>query len=210
VINRWHALSGVADPITLYVGNYARESLITGRWTDLPHGSECRDGWERVTLFTGAIPVLGANGFLVRRRVFEEVPVGDYHFDLDFVHDLVLHGHRVIARVDVAIRHHFCEDVTGFIRKTRRRADDYFFFAARGQRSYPWTTRRRVGLLRFVASTVLVVPLVRDVIRGWRRQPDWAWLFHIPACWITLAVYSVSTLRGRVAPRMLDRTGWGR
>ena len=44
---------------------------------------------------------------------------------------------------------------------------------------------------------------------GWRRKPDPAWLFHVPACWITLGVYAAGyaarALRAEDArPRRLE------
>jgi glycosyltransferase involved in cell wall biosynthesis len=207
-VTRWSALTGVGDPLALYVGNYARYSHLTGRWTNYPHSAEQRDGWVRIVLDPAWVPTLGANGFLVRRRSLDLVPVEDYLFDIDFVHELVQRGERTTALVDASIRHYFCDSVGQFYRKTRRRADDYFFFAAAGQRSYPWTGARSKAVSRFAASTILVVPLLLDVARGARRKPDVAWLFHIPACWITLFVYGVATIRGKIRPRMLDRAGW--
>jgi glycosyltransferase involved in cell wall biosynthesis len=207
-INRYQALTGINDPLALYLGNYDRYSYLRGRWTDYPHKAEHRDGWVRVELDPAWVPTMGANGYLVRREAFTAVPVGDYLFDIDFVHDLVRAGFRTIARVDVPIRHYFCDSVGQFYRKTRRRTDDYFFFAAAGHRSYPWTAARSSAVFRFAASTVLVVPLLVDVVRGARRKPDRAWLFHVPACWITLFVYGVGTIRGKLRPRMLDRAGW--
>lgn len=207
-INRYQALTGINDPMALFVGNYDRFSELTGRWTDYPYRAEAREGWEKVTLDPAHVPTMGANGYIVRRSAFDAVTVGDYLFDIDFVYELVRAGHRTIARVDVPVRHYFCDSVGRFYRKTRRRTDDYFFFAAQGRRSYPWTSRQRAGVARFVASTVLVAPLVAQVMRGLRRRRDPAWLFHLPACWITLAVYAAGTVRGRLAPRMLDRRGW--
>jgi glycosyltransferase involved in cell wall biosynthesis len=207
-INRWQALTGVNDPLALFVGNYDRYSELTGRWTDYPHRSEPRDGWVKVELDPRYVPTMGANGYIVRRSAFDAVPVGEYLFDIDFVYDLVHAGHTKIARVDVPVRHYFCDSVERFYLKTRRRADDYFFFASQGRRSYPWTSRQRSGTADFVLSSVLVLPLLRQVARGLRRRKDPAWLFHLPACWITLAVYGVSTIRGRLAPRMLDRGRW--
>lgn len=207
-VNRYQALTGINDPLALFVGNYDRWSELTGRWTDYPHGSEQRDGWERVELDPRYVPTMGANGYIVRRRALDIVPVGDYLFDIDFVYDLVQRGERIVARVDVPIRHYFCDSVRRFILKTRRRTDDYHHFARLGQRSYPWTQRQRLGVVRFVLSTVLVVPLLVQVVRGWRRKHDPAWLFHVPACWITLAVYAAGYVRGRVAPRQHDRDGW--
>jgi glycosyltransferase involved in cell wall biosynthesis len=207
-ITRWAALTGVGDPMALYVGNYDRYSHLTGRWTDYPHQAEQREGWLRVKIDPGWVPTIGANGYLVRREALAQVPFGDYFFDIDFAHDLVQLGLNTIALVDVPIRHYFCDSVSRFYLKTRRRVDDFYFFSSVGLRSYPWTSRKKRGAARFVASTLLVVPLLVDIGRGFRRRPDPAWLFHLPACWITLVVYGTGAIRGRLRPRMLDRRGW--
>lgn len=209
LVNRWHALAGVADPLTLYTGNYARDSQLTGTWTGLPHASERRDGWQKVTLQPDAVPVLGANGFILRRSALDVVPLdGDYYFDLDYVDRLVRAGGTTIGRVEAEVRHYFCDGMRQYARKTRRRADDFFYFSSTGARSYPWTRKRKVAMARFVVETVTVVPLLLAMLRGARRVPDVAWLFHLPACWITLWTYGAATVRGKLAPKMLDRTGW--
>jgi GT2 family glycosyltransferase len=208
-ITRWAALTGVNDPVALYVGNYDRYSQVTGRWTDYPHAAEARDGWTRVVLDPAWVPTMGANGYIVRREALAAVPVGEYFFDVDVAWELVQHGYQTIGLVDVPIRHYYCDSLGQYYRKTRRRVDDYLFFR-RGDagRSYPWTARQKRGIARFVVSTLFVAPLVADVVRGGRRLPDPAWLFHLPACWITLGVYGVGTLRGLIRPRPLERTGW--
>jgi hypothetical protein len=127
---------------------------------------------------------------------------------VDFVYNLVQQGERTIALVDVPIRHYFSDSLSRFYAKTRRRVDDFYFFAGMGARTYPWTTRRRLGIARFAASTVLVAPLLVDIFRGMRRKPDPAWFFHVPASWVTLGVYGAGFVRGRLRPRMLDRTAW--
>jgi glycosyltransferase involved in cell wall biosynthesis len=207
-INRWHALAGVADPLTLYVGNYCRESLVTNTWTGYPHRSERRDGWEKVSLDPRWVPVLGANGFVVRAAVLSEVDIGDYLFDLDAVYEAVQRGHREVALVDVPVRHYFCDGLAGFRHKTRRRGDDFLYFRSRGQRTYPWGGRQRRGMVDFVFSTVLVAPVLLDAVRGWRRKPDPAWAFHPVACWLTLAIYTMAVVRARVRPQAMSREGW--
>jgi glycosyltransferase involved in cell wall biosynthesis len=207
-ITRWAALTGVGDPLALYIGNYDHYSHLTGRWTDYPHRAEQRDGWLRVSIDPRWVPTIGANGYLVRREALAQVPFGEYFFDIDFAHDLVQLGINTIAVVDVPIRHYFSDSVSRFYLKTRRRVDDFYFFSSRGLRSYPWTSRKKRGVAHFVASTLLVVPLLVDIGRGFRCRPDRAWLFHLPACWITLVVYATGAIRGRLRPRMLDRGGW--
>lgn len=207
-INRYQALTGINDPMAMFVGNYDRYSYLTDRWTDYPVDIEPRQGWEKVTLDPAYVPTMGANGYIVRRDAFDVVPVDDYLFDIDFVYDLVQAGHRVVARVDAPIRHYFCDSMERFYLKTRRRTDDFFYFASAGRRSYPWTRQRQRGVADFILSTVLVLPLLAQVARGFRRMRDPAWLFHVPACWITLVVYAFGTIRGRLAPKMLDREGW--
>lgn len=208
-INRWHALLGTADPLTLYVGNYARDSVLTGRWTDYPVETQSRPGWQRLTLEVSAVPTIGANGFVIRRTAYELLPVGDYLFDIDFVFDLVAHGQGAFARVDSEVRHQFCDGIAQFASKTERRVDDYFFFRGEEARSYPWTSKRRLGIVRFAASTLTVVPLIWTAMRGYRRVPDAAaWAWHPLACWMTFAIYLRGAARGRLRPRMLSREGW--
>lgn len=207
-INRYQALTGINDPMSLFIGNYDRWSELNRNWTMYPVQTEQRDGWERVTLDPAFVPTMGANGYLVRRSAYTHTDIGDYLFDIDVVHDLVASGANVIARVDVPIRHYFCDSTWRFVRKTRRRTEDFFYFRSRGMRTYPWTTQQRWSVIRFIASTVLVLPLVVQVVKGYRRVADPAWLFHIPACWITLLVYAAGTIRGAVRPAVLDRSGW--
>jgi glycosyltransferase involved in cell wall biosynthesis len=207
-INRYQALTGINDPMALFIGNYDRWSELQQRWTGYPVRAESRDGWERVELYASHVPTMGANGYVVRRMAYAQIDVGDYLFDIDAVHDLVAAGLNIIARVDVPIRHYYCDSVARFYNKTRRRTDDFFYFRSQGMRTYPWTTQQRLGILWFIAATVLVVPLLAQVLRGYRRVADPAWLFHVPACWITLVVYAIGTLRGAVRPAKLDRSGW--
>jgi glycosyltransferase involved in cell wall biosynthesis len=207
LVDRYCALTGVNDPTSLFVGNYGRYSYLTRRWTGFPVEEEGRDGYIRVRVDPTLLPTMGANGYLVRSGPFRTVLTGDYVFDIDAVGTLARHGFDVVARVDVAIGHLFAPTYRDFARKTRRRARDYLYYSARGERTYPWRRYRR-GLALFAVATVTTLPLLAQALVGYLRRPDRAWWFHPIACWTTLAIYGWEAIRSRIKPERLARHGW--
>jgi glycosyltransferase involved in cell wall biosynthesis len=127
-IDRYCALMGMNDPLCLFLGNYDKKSVLTGRWTDLPVEQEDKDGWIKVTLKPGALPTIGANGTILReeilkkhlRRVYSatsevarqrprllrgECLVDDYLFDIDIITQLASQKLVKFAKVKTGIVH---------------------------------------------------------------------------------------------------------
>ena len=204
-MNRYFALAGINDPVSLFIGNYGRYSHLTGRWTQMPHGEEQHNGYLVARLETGRVPTMGANGFLVRTKVVQDNFSGTHYFDIDFVNELVRRGFTRVAKVDVALGHHFARDLRAFRRKTRRRIEDFLYW--REERNYPWLSSRW-PIIRFTIYTVLVVPLLWQIARGWSRVHDRAWLYHLPVCWLTLWLYGVAVVRSAVRRAPHSREGW--
>ncbi len=212
-LTRYFALLGMNDPLCLFLGNYDRLSQITGRWTGQPvEQTDCGD-YLRVTLDPdGALPTIGANGFVFRRSLLDQVAWQPYFFDIDIVQQAVAAGHRQIAKVKCGIVHLYCQTLEQFARKQRRRIRDFLHFRVAQQRSYPWHRQSRGGVVRFVLSTLLVLPLLVQMLRGAARRRDAAWWYHVPVCWVTLAIYgyAVAAQLLGVKPRELDRGTWQR
>jgi glycosyltransferase involved in cell wall biosynthesis len=207
LIDRYCALTGVNDPASLFIGNYGRYSFLTGRWTGFDVEQEAVDGYIRVRVDPDLLPTMGANGYLVRAGPFRSVMTGDHLFDIDAVGQLARKGHDVVARVDVAIGHLFAPNFNVFARKTKRRARDYLYYTARGERTYPWNRYRR-GLALFTLATVTTVPVVAQAGVGYIHKRDRAWWFHPVACWTTLGIYGWETVRARFKAERLSRRGW--
>ena len=205
-LNRYFALTGINDPVSLFMGNYGRFSHLTGKWTEMPHREEKRDGYFVAELEAGHVPTMGANGFLVRTKVLREHPSGEYYFDIDVVNELVAADHRRVAKVDVALGHHFARDLASFRRKTRRRIEDFLYW--REQRRYPWLSSGRKPIVRFVLYTLPVVPLLWQAARGWSKVRDGAWLYHVPVCWTTLWLYGWAVVRSALHRAPHSREGW--
>ncbi|MCL5985044.1 MAG: glycosyltransferase family 2 protein [Actinobacteria bacterium] len=197
-ITRYCALIGMNDPLCLFLGNYDRYCYITDKWTEVKVEQEQKDGYLKVRLNERELPTIGANGFLVRRALLEKCAIEDYLFDIDVVYDLVKQGHDKFAKVRIGIVHLFSGSISAFIRKQRRRIKDYAYYKKLNLREYPWGSLSKIKLLKFILYTLLVVPLLVQVIKGYSRKKDRAWLFHIAACWITLVVYSFEVMRHNV------------
>ncbi|HEX6347812.1 MAG TPA: glycosyltransferase family 2 protein [Candidatus Dormibacteraeota bacterium] len=205
-LNRYFALTGVNDPVSLFMGNYGRFSYLTGRWTEMPHAEAMKDGYRVAELRPGLVPTMGANGYLARTELVRRVTTSDRYFDIDAVVQLVAMGHRRIAKVDVAIGHHFAANLSALNRKIRRRIEDFLFY--RRERRYPWLKSGQLSLLRFCVYTMLVIPLVWQTAGGWMRKRDSAWLYHVPVCWLTLVLYARAVLMFQVRRAPHSRVGW--
>jgi|DewCreStandDraft_2_1066082.scaffolds.fasta_scaffold01071_11 glycosyltransferase involved in cell wall biosynthesis len=210
-ITRYCALMGMNDPLCYFLGNYDRLNALSGRWTGLPVPTEDRGGYLTFRLDPRWLPTIGANGTLLRRAVLEQAGLGDYLFDIDVLYQLACRGEPVrFAKVKTGIVHLYTSSLRGFARKQRRRIQDYLYYRRQGLRQYPWQRQSRAGLARFVLSTLLVLPLVVQAARGYRRQPDPAWALHVPACWVTLWTYGWGWVAGQLRPQevRVERSQW--
>ena len=210
-LTRYFALLGMNDPICLFTRNYDRTSAVTGKWTGLTVATEDMGGWIKVRLAADALPTIGANGFVFRRTLLDGSNWDPYLFDIDILYEHILKcGHATVAKVKTGIVHLYCSRLADFTRKQRRRIRDFLFFSQEKQRTYPWDRQRKAGIVLFCLSAVTVLPLAIQAMIGFIRRPDRAWLYHIPVCWITLAVYAVGVFSkicgGRQAP--VDRSRW--
>ena len=205
---RYFAMLGMNDPVCLFIGNYDRECAVTGTWTGMPVPTADRGGWLECQLKEDVLPTIGANGFLIRRADLMRTLCTPYLFDIDVMVSLIRQGHDRVAKVKCGVVHLYTSDLAGFARKQRRRVRDYHQHRALGDRSYDWSSRR-AGVLRFTVMTALTIPTIWQALKGFRRRPDLAWTLHPAACWITLWVYAIETLRARAGRgREENRSDW--
>jgi hypothetical protein len=173
----------------VYIGNYDRYSHLKRHWTDVPVKQQDNGQYLSIELKGRILPTFGANGFLVSRKLVEAIGPGSFLFDIDFVQRLTAFSGLKIAKVKIGITHLFASGINLFVRKSYRRIRDYSFYAGKGARTYLWGNSSRVKLLKFVLSSLLVVPTLRDAARGYREFPDRAWLIHPAACFLILSIY---------------------
>jgi len=192
LITRYCALMGMNDVLCLFLGNYDRYSYMTGRWTELRVDTVDRGDYLLVKLDERNIPTMGANGFLVRTEAMKSVDYKPYLFDVDMVYQLVMADWNKYAKVKMAIVHIFAESLATYMKKTRRRIVDYLYYEELQARKYPWRSVNKLGILKFILYTLILAPTVRSSLRGYRKLPDRAWLFHPVSCWLTLFTYAIN------------------
>jgi glycosyltransferase involved in cell wall biosynthesis len=189
IIIRYCSLIGADDPLSVYLGFYGRYSYLTGRWMDISLPTYARGSYYELTLNSGLIPTMGANGFLVRASALKRTKYYPYLFDIDIIYDLIDLGYTKFARVETSIFHLYASTFSQYMRKTHRRIRDYYKYHGTGVRRYPWTRFDKMRLVRFISGIVFVVPLVKDSIQGYKRKPDKAWFLHWFICALTASIY---------------------
>lgn len=192
---RYCSLIGADDPISVYLGFYGRFSFLKGRWTDLPIDFEDRLNYFEVKLNPDVvIPTMGANGFIVKASAIKKTNYKPYLFDVDIIYDLVRLGYDKFARVKTSMTHLFAYNFSQYIRKTYRRVRDFYHYHKLGMRKYRWTDFNKIKLLKLTLFTIVLLPLFRDAIRGYKRKPDTAWFLNWILCALALGVYGLKEL----------------
>ncbi|MFH0913373.1 MAG: glycosyltransferase, partial [Candidatus Omnitrophota bacterium] len=195
-ITRYCALIGMNDPLCLFLGNYDRYCLLTKKWTEMAVSETQEDSYIRVNFLNENLPTIGANGFFIRRKELLGYPIKDYLFDIDIVQSLYLNNRRLnIAKVKVGIIHIFSRTIGDFIAKQSRRFKDYAYYKARGLRTYRWHKVHNLRIFKFILYTLLFFPVFIQALRGYFIKKDRAWFFHPVACWVTLYIYAVLSVK---------------
>jgi GT2 family glycosyltransferase len=209
-LTRYFALSGINDPLCLFVGNYDKYSYITGKWTGMKLAAKEDKDAITITLDEKNIPTIGANGTFLRTDLVKKTHYSPYMFDIDVVYEIIKTGTDKFVKVKTDIVHIYSPDFKSFIKKQSRRISDFMFFDREKQRTYPWAGFPVSGVVLFTLYCVTVIPLFWQAIKGFIRKPEWVWIFHPLVCWVTLFIYGITFIKAKVTGKraMKDRGKW--
>ena len=201
-IDRYFALFGAGDPLVWYMGKADRLSYMYDGYVLAGRVRE-KESYYLVRFDPQNMTTIGANGFLVRRKILmdhAQVAPGTY-FDMDVNIDLIRNGYDTYAFVKDSILH-----LTGygnmmnFLKRRVLFLSQYRFATKTSQRN----SVRRYGnlaagdVVRLVQAiavcATLVVPLYHS-IRGWVKIRDSAWFLHPFLCLSFVLIYSWVTMK---------------
>ena len=211
LVERYSALIGANDPYAFVTGVSDRKNYIDNLWTHLKIEQIDKDKYILVKLKPcQPIPTIGANGTIFRTEFLKNNLKSDYLFDIDIISQVISENIKPLyfAKVKSGIIHTFCESsIKKFIRKQNRRITDYYFY--QNLRQYNWGQTNKFGTIKFVPYTALVFPSLFDSLRGFLNKPDIAWFFHPLACFITLYLYTINTIKKKLGLlKQLNRQTW--
>ena len=209
LVNRYCALLGMNDPVSYFLGNYNRYSHLSQKFTGMNvQVVEDTPVAFIVDVETETVPTFGANGFMIRRSALEGLDWKPYYFDIDVFKQAVRKGRSRIGIIKTDTRHLFCDSIATFRRKQARRIRDYFFHAKDNRRTYEYVSIPKRRYVMFVLSTLTVLPLLWQSVRGYLHKSDSAWWFHPLACWLTLWEYGKGTILSLFRTGEYDRSEW--
>lgn len=210
LLTRYFALLGMNDPLCLFTGNYDRFSFLTGKWTGLNFSSEDKGNYLKIKLDQKLVPTIGANGTFIRRKILSDNFSGDYLFDIDLVIKLIRIKKQIyIAKVKTGIIHTFVEnDPRKFFKKQLRRISDLSYHTERGSREINWEKAFFWRIIWFQLQCLLVFPIMFQMVKGFIKKPDHAWLFHPVACYSTWIIYLYGWILGKINSQEISRKNW--
>lgn len=211
LIERYSALIGANDPYAFITGVSDRTNVIDNKWTHLKIDQIDKQKYILITLKPNTtIPTIGANGTIFRTDFLKKNLNSDYLFDIDIISQVLQETQKnlLFAKVKVGIIHTFCESsISKFIRKQKRRLVDYYTYQS--LRQYSWQTTNNHSQIKFILYSILILPAIFDAIRGFLKKPDPVWFLHPFFCFITLFVYTKTTIQfklGKLKP--INRNLW--
>ncbi len=206
-ITRYCALMGMNDPLCYFLGNYDRECLLSGKWTQMPFKvKEDCVSYLKLYLDPRQLPTIGANGFFIRKSELDGLKIRDYLFDIDILAQILSeNSNKCIAKVRVGIVHLFTGTLAGFCQKQKRRISDFRYFSRNKYRSYAWHKISRKGLLYFCFCCLFILPLIGQAFKGYLRKNDPCWLMHPIFCILTFGIYIFGVL---LSQKTIERAQW--
>lgn len=211
LVERYSALIGANDPYAFVTCVSDRKNFINYKWTGLKINQIDKDKYILVKLKPHQpIPTIGANGTIFRTEFLKNNLKSDYLFDIDIISQVINKNKKPLyfAKVKQGIIHTFCENsIKKFIRKQNRRITDYYYYQK--LRQFDWSQTNQKGIITFTLYTIFIFPALIDTLRGFIHKPDIAWFFHPIACFITLYLYTINTIKNRFGLlKQLDRQTW--
>lgn len=147
----------------------------------------------------GDTPVIGANGFLWRRKIIDFVGGYEHKFEeVNFIARVIEGGYLSYAKVKgVGIYHYYCTSIFSYIRKRLKIGRKFLGRRARKQRTWVDQAKNDSFFLAVMYNISIIGPLF-EAISEYRKSKNAAWFWHPFISWLTIGVYGYAVLEYQV------------
>lgn len=191
-LDRYFALFGAGDPIAFYLGKSDRLSFIYDSYC--LKGNAIDFGNYYIVKFDKLnIPTLGANGFMVRRKILiENAKVDKKHFfHIDVNVDLIRKGFNTYAFIKDDIIHLTgYKNLINFLYRRKLFMEQFHIKKQNARRYSVYMKGDFINLVLYIIYAVTFIKPLLDSVRGYLRIRDKAWFLHPILCFILLLIYS--------------------
>jgi len=195
ILNRYFSLIGANDPVALFLGRADRQSYLEEEWKILGKAND-KGSYFLVKHDLNNMPTLGANGFLIKRKILNMAQVDEKHFfHIDVNWDLINLGKTDYVVVKNDIIHDSGEGVFEFFAKRKRYMEDLYLRDLSNRRYLLYDTtkdKKRIIIFCLYAAT-FIGPLFLS-IRGYLKRKDVAWFLHPLVCFAFLLIYGLTII----------------
>lgn len=212
LLGRYFSLLGANDVLPFYLGKADRLSYMYDRPKEYGFYKKLRIEEKKdyfvVHFSPNAIPTLGSNGFLIRRKLLLEEsnssPENFFHIDVNV--DLINKGFTVYALIKDSLIHKTQErGVLSYLRRRGLFMEKYYLDAKIKRRYSVYERRDLFSLIKFIFISITIVKPLYDSVRGYIKKHDIAWFLHPVMCLGTTCFYGYTFLSSALRSRNVGK-----
>lgn len=192
LLDRYFALFGAGDPLAFYLGKADRLSFIYDTYNLFGHAKDM-GRYYLVKFSPDKISTLGANGFLIKRKILiENAQVEEKHFfHIDVNVDLIKKGFNKYAFVKDDIIHLTgYKNILNFLYRRKLFMEQYHIHNHSNRRYSVFMPSDFGKLIIFIIFAVTFIKPTIDALRGYIKIQDRAWFLHPFLSFALLVIYS--------------------
>ena len=195
ILNRYFSLLGANDPVAWFLGRADRQSWLSSQWA-LSGKATDKGKYFLVKFNQKNLPTVGANGFLIKRKLLEKAKIDKWHFfHIDVNWDLVNQGYNKYIVVKNSIIHASGENFWHFFAKRKKYMENLYLKDLPKRRYLLYQKekdRKKITAFSFYALTAIGPTF--HAVKGFFKVHDFAWFLHPVVCFLIFWIYFLSVI----------------
>lgn len=185
LINQYVTLLKIADPLARRFHPNIKE--------------EDRGDYFVYHLKMGQTPVIGANGFLWRKKYIKLIDKYKPKFEeVNYISSMVEHGYLIYAvPKNVGIYHHYCTSIRSYIKKRLKIGRKFMARKQKGQNTWVDQSKGLNFLFAILYNVSIILPFIESA-GEYSKTRNKAWFWHPVISFVTIVVYTYTFFETKI------------